>query len=136
MEKNTMDDNAKFLADLAAFTIQVSASARALDAYPVLGADEPIMFVDLCTGDFDRRKILKAIHVDVDPSQNCKFVGVEVGRLTVEITLERQWQFMAFVALVARSLRKPITVANPLIRGNWVSGWEDALEKIDHEVKA
>jgi len=131
-----MDDNARFLADLAAFAIQVSASARALGAYPVLGADEPILFVDLCTGAFDNRKIHKAIHVVIDPGQDCRFLGIAVDRPTVEMTLCRQWQFMAFVALIARSLQKPISIAHPLIRGNWVNGWEDALRKIDRGVTA
>ncbi len=131
-----MHDDAKFLADLADFAAQVSASARSLGSYPVLGADEPILYVDLCTGEFDRRKIHKAIHVNIDPSQKCKFLGVNISGPTVEITLERQWQFLAFVAFLARLLQKPVMIANPLIRGNWVNGWEDALKRIDHAMKS
>lgn len=96
------------------------------DVYLVIGSDGDLFSVEICSGEFDSRKIIKMMHINIKPNAKQPYELKDI----IQLTTASEWN--AFIKLLSIAVQaSKVEICHPLDRnGNFLTDWNAALDMV------
>lgn len=124
-----MDELGKgVVVDIAKIVLQIQSDlvTNNEEIYLVLGSDGDLFSVEICSGEFASRKIIKLIHIEIKPKQEQTYELKDI----IQLSTAAEWN--AFIKLLSIAVpASKIEICHPLDgSGNFLTDWNAAVEMV------
>ncbi len=96
------------------------------DVYLVIGSDGDLFSVEICSGEFDSRKIIKLIHINIKPKAEQPYELKDI----IQLATASEWN--AFIKLLSIAVQaSKVEICHPIDgNGEFLTDWDSAVEMV------